>query len=315
MKKIIRSVTIALLAVFSQLAVVGTGAAEVVDRIVAVVNNDIITMSELNNMAKSLQAQAGMKPKGMDEKKVEREMLEALIDRKLAKAEAARRGLKVSDKEVTETLDRFKKSNNIPDDETMAKGLSQAGLSLPEFRQQIADQITQERLLAVVVGGKVSVSEADVRKLYEEKFKTGGSQVHLISLKLALPPGASSQQQNEARQKAEAIVTAIKRGESMAKAAEQFSLKPTDMGFISLGELDPRLAEYLGQIKLKDVAPVETPEGYQLIQLVDRRTGMARPFEEVAPEIRRILQQQEMGKYFSEWVKTLREKAHVKVML
>jgi peptidyl-prolyl cis-trans isomerase SurA len=238
-----------------------------------------------------------------------------LIDRKLAKAEAARRGLKVSDKEVTETLDRFKKANNIPDDETLAKGLSQAGLSLPEFRQQIADQITQERLLAVVVGGKVSVSEADVRKLYEEKFKTSGSQAHLISLKLPLPPGATSQQQNEARQKAEAIVTAVRRGESMAKAAEQFSLKPTDMGFISLGELDPRLAEYLGQMKVKDVAPVETPEGYQLIQLVDKRTGVARSFEEVAPEIRRILQQQEMGKYFSEWVKTLREKAHVKVML
>ena len=58
-----------------------------------------------------------------------------------------------------------------------------------------------------------------------------------------------------------------------------------------------------------------TQEGFQLIQLVDSRSGEARPFEEVAPEIRRILQQQEMEKYFGEWVKTLREKAHIKIML
>ena len=51
------------------------------------------------------------------------------------------------------------------------------------------------------------------------------------------------------------------------------------------------------------------------MQVVGRRSGEARPFEEVAPEIRRILQQQEMEKYFAEWVKTLREKAHIKIML
>ena len=58
-----------------------------------------------------------------------------------------------------------------------------------------------------------------------------------------------------------------------------------------------------------------TPEGIQLIQVVGRRSGEERSFEEVAPEIRRILQQQEMEKYFREWVKTLREKAHIKIML
>jgi parvulin-like peptidyl-prolyl isomerase len=68
-------------------------------------------------------------------------------------------------------------------------------------------------------------------------------------------------------------------------------------------------------MKPKEVAPVATPEGFQLIQVMDRRSGQARPFAEAAPEIRQILSQREMEKHFTEWVKTLRGKAHIKVML
>ena len=306
---------IALVAVLIQLMLAGTGVAEVVDRIVAEVNNDIITMSELQNMAKTVEAQAGVKPKGPDEKKMQREMLEALIDRKLAKAEAKRRGIVVSDKEVDEAMARFKQRNNIPDDETFAKGLAQAGLSLKEFKQQLADQMTQERLLVVVVGTKVSVSDAEVRRLYDQQFKKGGTQVHIVTLRMPFPPGATQAQKEEIKQKAETILNAVKRGESLAEAAGKFSLKPSDVGFVSQSDLDPRLAEYLDKLKPKEVAPVLTQEGIQLMQVMGRRSGEARPFEEVAPEIRRILQQQEMEKYFAEWVKTLREKAHIKIML
>ena len=315
MTKTERRLLFALVAVLIQLTLAGTGVAEVVDRIVAVVNNDIITMSELQNMAKTVEAQSGVKPAGMDQKKMQREMVEALIDRKLAKAEAQRRGITLTDKEVDEAVTRFKQRSNIPDDETFAKALSQAGLSLKEFRQQLADQMIQERLLTVVVGAKVSVSDTEVRRLYEQRFKKGGAQVHLVSLKMPFPPGATQAQKDATKQQAETILNAVKRGESFADAAGKFSLTPSDVGFVSQSDMDPRLAEFLDQLKPKEVAPVATMEGIQLIQLLGRRSGEARPFEAVAPEIRKFLQQQEMEKYFAEWVKTLREKAHVKIML
>ena len=94
---------IALVAVLFSLTLVGTGVAKVVDRIVAEVNNDIITMSELQNMAKTVEAQLGGKPTGQDKKKMMHEMLESLIDRKLARAEAKRRGIVVSGKEVDDS--------------------------------------------------------------------------------------------------------------------------------------------------------------------------------------------------------------------
>src|SRR5665647_1870172 len=95
MTKIKGRLLIALVAVLIQLTLAGTGVAEVVDRIVAEVNNDIITMSELQNMAKSLEVRSGATPTAQDQKKMMREMLEALIDRKLARAEAKRRGIEV----------------------------------------------------------------------------------------------------------------------------------------------------------------------------------------------------------------------------
>jgi peptidyl-prolyl cis-trans isomerase SurA len=306
---------IALAAILITLMLAGTGVAEVVDRIVAEVNNDIITMSELQHMAKSFEAQAGVKPKGQDEKRMQREMLEALIDRKLAKAEAKRRGITVSDKEIDAAIVQFKQRSNITDDETFAKGLAQAGLSLKEFRQQLADQMTQERLLVVVVGTKVSINDADVRRLYEQQFKKGGTSVHIVTLRMPFPPGATEAQKEEIKKQAETILAGVKRGESLEAAAGKFSLKPSDVGFVSQSDLDPRLAEHLSKLKPKEVAPILTQEGIQLMQVAGRRSGEARPFEAAAPEIRRILTQQEMEKYFTEWVKTLREKAHIKIML
>ncbi|MCJ7818647.1 MAG: SurA N-terminal domain-containing protein [Syntrophales bacterium] len=315
MTKIEGRLLIALAAVLIQLMLAGTGVAEVVDRIVAEVNNDIITLSELQNMAKTVETQAGVKPKGQDAKKMQREMLEALIDRKLAKAEAKRRGIVVSDKELDAAMAQSKQRNNIADDETFAKGLAQAGLSIKEFKQQLADQMTQERLMVVMVGTKASVTDTEVRRLYDQQFKKGGTQVHIVTLRMPFPPGATEAQKDETKQKAEDILTAVKRGESLVGAAGKFSLRPSDVGFVAQSDLDPRLAEYLEKLKPKEVAPILTQDGIQLMQVVARRSGEARPFEEAAPQIRRILQQQEMEKYFAEWVKTLRDKAHVKIML
>jgi len=306
---------IALAAVLITLMLVGTGVAEVVDRIVAEVNNEIVTLSELENMAKGVETQAGVKPKGQDAKKMQREMLEALIDRKLARAEAKRRGIVVSDKEIAAALTQFKQRNNIPDDETFAKGLAQAGLSVKEFKQQLEDQMTQERLMVVVVGTKASVNDTEVRRLYDQQSKRGGTQLHIITLRMPFPPGATEAQKEETKRQAEAILAGVKRGESLAEAAGQFSLKSSDVGFVAQSDLDPRLAEYIDKLKLKEVAPILTQEGIQLMQVMGRRSGEALSFEEVAPQIRRILQQQEMEKYFAEWVKTLRDKAHIKIML
>jgi len=298
-----------------QLLLAQIGTAEVVDRIVAEVNDEIITMSELQHASKSIEIQAGINPKGKESKEIERQMLEALIDRKLAKAEAKRRGMTVDDKELAAALANFRKKNHLEDDETFSKTLGKSGLSLKELKQNLADQIIQNRLVTVAVGAKSVVSDAEVRRVYEEHFKEGGNRLHLRAIQIPFPAGVTDAQKEELKRKAEAVVMEVKKGASFPDVAAKYSLEEKDVGFVSQDELDPRLAEFLGRLKPSEVAPAMTPQGIQLIQLVERRTGATRPFEEVAPEIRNALSQKEMEKRFSEWVKTLREKAHIKMML
>jgi len=292
-----------------------SGGSEVVDRIVAEVNDEIITMSELQSASKSLEAQAGIKSSGKESKDIERNMLDALIDRKLAKAEAKRRGITLEDKEIEAAVTNFRKKNLLQDDEAFNRAMAKADLTLKELKQNLADQIIQDRLITIAVGTKTMVSEDEVRRFYDEHYKEGGAQLHLRAMQLPFPAGANDAQKEETKKKAEAIMAEIKNGASFPDVAAKYSVEEKDVGFISLTDLDPRLVEFLGHFKPMEVAPALTPQGIQLIQVVERRSGGARPFEEVAPEIRRILSQKEMEKKFSEWVKTLREKAHIKILL
>jgi peptidyl-prolyl cis-trans isomerase SurA len=290
------------------------GGSEVVDRIVAEVNDEIITMSEVQNMAKALEAQADMKPTGKEDRQIQRKMLDTLINRKLARAEAKKRGIKMSDKEMAQALKEFKERNNMPNDEALNQALSQAGLTLNEFKQQITDQFIQSRLMLAVVGSKVVVTDADIRRVYEGKYKESGVQVHLRVIKLPYPPGATEAQKVELKDKAETIMKEARQGVPFPEIAGKLSVSQTDLGYVAVNDVDPKLAEHLSRLKPKEVLPVESPEGFQLMQLVDRRTGQPRSFEEAAPEIKNMLMQQEAEKHFEEWVKGLRDKAHIKIM-
>jgi peptidyl-prolyl cis-trans isomerase SurA len=298
--------------------------AEVVDRIVAEVNGEIITLSEVRTAARAMAAQTGLKANGKENKEIERKMLDALIDRKLAKAEAKRRGIQVTDKELAAALADFKKRNNLQDDEDIKKALAQSGATLKELKQNIADQIIQERLLAVIMKDKgAAVSDAEVRQVYESQFKGGGAggaggvQLHLRVIKIPFPADITEAKKEELKNLAEKVMAEVKGGASFSEVAKKYSLEETDAGFVAQDDLEPKFAEFLSRLKPKEVGPAVSPQGIQLIQLVERRTrsGAAKSFEEVAPQIRRALQQKGMEKQFLEWIKTLRAKAHIKIML
>jgi peptidyl-prolyl cis-trans isomerase SurA len=287
----------------------------VVDRIVAQVNEEIITLSELEQAAKSVASQMDVKSGVKQDLAFQRQMLESLIDRKLALAEAKKRGITISDRDLEESLQQFRKRNTLTDDATFTKALTQAGLTLKELKQQISDQIMQERMVQVAVGTKTTVSEADIRRIYDSSTKEGGSQVHLRVINAPFPPGATQAQKEELRQKMDLILKEVKEGRSFAATAKKYAVDEADLGFISQGDMNPQLAEHLKRLRPGEVAPVQTPGGFQLLQLVDRRSGASRSYEEAAPEIRRMLLQQDMEKRFGDWVKTLREKAFIKIML
>jgi peptidyl-prolyl cis-trans isomerase SurA len=305
---------IAGLAIFCSLA-----AAEVVERIVAVVNDEVISMSEVEQMAKVIQSQPGMKLPPGSGKDLQRELLDALILQKLAKIEAKRRGITVSEKEVDKALESFKKRNNIPDDKTLSRMLAKNDLTLKAFKQQLADQMTHERLLVVVAGSKVVVTDKEVRQFYDQEYPKigGGEQVHLKMVNIPIPPDATESQKQELKKKTEMILQENRQGASLEELCRKHGLLIQDLGYVSERDLDPDLARFLSTVKAGETAPVETLEGFRLVQVVNRREGGGRnlSFEEAAPKIRDLLQRRKMEKTFQEWIKGQKDRALIKIMM
>jgi peptidyl-prolyl cis-trans isomerase SurA len=290
--------------------------AEVVDRIVAVVNDEIITYSELQQMAKALQAQPGFRLPAGGGRDLDRQLLESLINQKLSKYEAKRRGITVTEQEVNKAFEDFRKRNGLEKDEVLAQVLAKNGMTVKDMKQQIEDQLLHERLVAIVTANKVTISDAEVRAFYEREFpKTGGGQVHLKILSLPYPPGAGEAQKEEIRKKAELILEEFKKGVSWEQLRDRHGVLIQDLGFISIADLDPRLAQFLANVKPGETAPIQTLQGFQLVQLVARREGQGKSFAEVAPQIKNLLQRREMEKQFSEWIKGQRDRAHIQIKM
>ncbi len=288
--------------------------AEVVERILAVVNDEVITQSEVDQMAKAMQGQPGM-PLPANSKDLQKQLVEALIMQKLAKAEAKRRGITVSDKEVDQAFAEFKKRNNIESDEVLSKALAKEGMTIKGLKQQIADQMTQERLVGIVAAGKVIITEKAVHDFYDKEFpKMSGGQIHLKVLNMPFPPGATEAQKEEIKKKAEVILQEYRKGVSWEQLRDKYNVLIQDMGFISESDLDPELARFLANVKTGETAPIQTLNGFQLVQVVDRKDAKTRSFEEVAPQIHQLLERREMEKTFKEWIKGQRDRSLIKIM-
>jgi peptidyl-prolyl cis-trans isomerase SurA len=288
--------------------------AEVVERILAVVNDEVISKSEVDQMAKAMQSQPGAHlPSGKD---LEKHLLDAMITQKLAIAEAKRRGITVSDKEVDQAFNDFKKRNKIPDDATLAKALAHEGMTIKGLKKQISEQMLTERLMMVVAAGKAVVSDKQVHDFYDKEFpKTAGGQVHLKILNMPYPPGATEAQKEEVRKRAETILQENRKGATWEQLRDKYNVTLQDMGFIAESDLDPELVHFLGKVKTGETAPIQTLKGFQLVQVVDRKNSKTLSFEQVAPKIRELLERRDMEKSFKEWIKSQKDRSHIKIMM
>jgi peptidyl-prolyl cis-trans isomerase SurA len=288
--------------------------AEVVERILAVVNDDVITKSEVDQMAKAMQSQPGMQM--VSGKELEKKLLDAMITQKLALVEAKRRGITVADKEVQAAFDDFKKRNNIEDDATLAKALAREGMTVKGLKKQIHDQMLTERLMSIVAAGKAVVTDKQVHDFYDKEFpKATGGQVHLKILNMPYPPGATDAQKEEVKKKAEMILQENRKGASWEQLRDKYSVMLQDMGFIKESDLDPELVQFLGKVKVGETAPIQTLKGFQLVQVVERKDSKSLPFEQAAPKIRELLEHRDMENSFKEWIKAQKGKSHIKIMM
>lgn len=259
---------------------VHSGNIETIDHIVAVVNENVITRHELDEVLsatlKQLQKQGVQPPPPAI---LEKQILERIIVNRVQLQLAKETGLTVGDTELDQTLRRIAQENKMSLTE-FTSALEQDGVAFSKFRDEIRDEIILVRLKEREVSNRVSVSEGEVDNFLETQEISSGNndEYHIAHILVTVPQGATPSQSEARRLRAEAALALLTSGAEFAQVAAEYSDSPDAMtgGLLEwrpAAQLTKKFAELLTPMKPGEITPiVSSPGGFHILKLVDRRT-------------------------------------------
>lgn len=299
---------------------------EVVDRIVALVNNEVVTLSELEEVGRRLfeQVQQATLPSEREEKlkKAKEEVLDQLIENKLLEQEMKKKKIEVSDRDVDAAIEDIMKENRMTENDLKA-ALAKDGMTYSTYRKHLRDDLGKFRLVSREIKSKIVTKDEDVQKTYQEKIKEyiDPLEVKVQQIFLLIPRDSSEERVEDLRKEARSLLDRAKKGDDFAALAREYSQGPEAreggvLGFFKHKELIPELEEAAFQLQVGELSDVvRSTEGFHILRVLERKGGEPRPFAEVKNRIREEMIQAEAERQFREWMKVLKAKAYIEIKL
>ena len=284
--------------------------AKTTDRILAIVNDDVITLSEVRANIRGEETQLRAQYNGTDLdrqlQQLQHKALSRLIERKLQLQLANKRGHRVTDDEVTHAIEAIRQQGN------------QVDLTDPQVFQSIKEQLLVLKVLEREVRSGVMVSEEELERYYEDHLSEFSlpeeyrlSQI-LIRSRMAEAP-------EEVRARAEEVRRAIQDGADFAEIARSRSdgdegAQGGILGFVSQGELEPALEDAIARLQPGDISPPTlTDNGLHIIRLDERKPLRFRPYPEVTREIQALLYKQKSEERYHTWIEELKDQSYIEI--
>ena len=252
-----------------------------VDRIVAVVNDEVITLHELRSRLEGALAQLQRQGTQLPPRDVlERQMLERLVIDKVQLQLARDMGVRVDDGQLEQALQRIAASNNMSLTQ-FRSALEKDQIPFASFREEVRAEMTIARVREREVESRIFISEGEIDNyLAQATVQMGsGEEFQLAHILLRSPESASPEQIQKLRAKTEQVLERLRKGEDFAQLAAAYSdapdgLKGGNLGWRSLDRLPPLFAEAAVLLKVGEVSPVlRSSNGFHLIKLVAKRGG------------------------------------------
>ena len=300
--------------------------AGVADRIVAVVNDEVITLSELNNAFEPYLERFTANYQGPDREKALGEtktaLLNRMIDNLLMEQESRKTGVTVRKEEVTDAINDMQKQRKISPDE-FVKALQREGMTMDAYRKDIRDQLVRLKLIRRDIKSKVAVTEEEIGEYYRKHREDydGKEAVRIRQILLLLPKEENPAVKEKLRADADAIHKRLLNGEPFEPLSAKFSQGPAaaeggDIGYIEKGMIHSEVEDAAFSLPLNQISGViESSVGFHIIQVVDRRGAGLKAIETVREEIREKIDREKMEKKFGEWLVELRKKSHIEIKL
>jgi peptidyl-prolyl cis-trans isomerase SurA len=318
-----RRVLVVLLSFAAATAVARGAAARMVEKIAAVIGENVVLASEVEEKAAPLMADIS-KVTDPDKRaarasSLRHEVLERLIDDELILQQAVELKLSVSSDQIDASIEEIKKQNNIDDDQ-LREALRGQGMSMGAYRADLKRQLLRFRVLNIAVGSRVNVSDEEVKAYYERHMKgSANTQVRASHIFVAIPEGADMATAAEKQAQAQKILERAKT-EDFAKLAREVSddaatrAEGGDLGFFGKDMLPKPIEELVFAMKPGEVrGPVRADRGFHVIKLVDRKVKDAKPLDDVKDDIRMQLRQKDMERQTKIYLTELRKKTLVDI--
>jgi parvulin-like peptidyl-prolyl isomerase len=302
-----------------------TSQARVVEKIAALVGDDLILQSEVEDRAAPLLADiasiANPSEREARVNAIRREVLERLIDDQLLAQQATELKLTVSNDEIDRAIGQIKHDYGLNDTQ-LGDELRKQGLSMAAYRINTKREILKYRVLNIAVGSKINVGDSEVQSYYDRHLKSSNVQVRASHIFIAIPEDADNATVIEREKLAKTLLGRAKDGEDFAKLAREYSedagtrAEGGDLGFIGRDILPKPMEELVFSMQVGDIkGPVRADKGFHVIKLVDKRAKDAKPFAEVQDDIRIRLRQREMERQTKIYLSDLRKKILVDIRL
>ncbi len=293
-----------------------------IPNVLAKVNGEAIERWEFENAVKRMESRAGgpVPPDRRDE--VLRNVLDQLVAYHLLAQESRTRKIEVTQAEVDARMAQIKQS--FPSEEAFTQGVAAQGLTVDQVKQQTRTGIEVAKVIEAEVGPKIAVTDADVEAFYKtntERFKQGDS-VHAAHILIAVPAQAPPAAKAEGKAKADGVLKQLKAGADFATVAKAESQDPGsapnggDLGFFQKGQMTPAFEETA--FKLKPGATsgiVETPFGFHIIKVIEKRPARTAPFAEASGQIKEFLISNQREQKLEQFIVQMKTKAKIDMLV
>jgi len=232
---------------------------------------------------------------------------------------AKKLGLEAPDDVVEDYIKNFKKSHGL-DDEAFKKLLSEWGVSLEVYKEEVRRRILISKLVNLEVKSRIAIPEEELKEYYEShKDELYKSPPRARIADIFLPWGEDKE---AALRLAQEIADRIKLGESFKQMAALYSKGPNaqqggDMGYVTKGELMEPLDKFIfsSDRKVNDIGIIECDQGVHVLKILEKQEKIYVPFEKVKDEIEKKLYSERAKGSYQHWLDELVKRAYVKMML
>jgi peptidyl-prolyl cis-trans isomerase SurA len=294
------------------------GGAKIVERIIARVNNEIITQRQYDEEQAQLREKLAQDYSGAELDAQVREqsknLLRDLIDESLMVQKAKDEDINV-DADLVKELDGYRKRANLATLDDLETEVEKQGLNYEDFKDRLQRQLLMQEVIGREVGSRIQMSQDDARKFYEahkKEFESPGM-VHLAQILIS----NEKHKPEETEKRANDALAELKAGQRFAEVAKKYSDGPAaeqggDVGYLKEGTLAPEIGAVVAKLDLNEFSnPIQTKYGYIILKVLERFSPGIPKFEEVEQRVNEMLYNQKMQPNLREFLLRLRKESYI----